>query len=117
MTDNYLDSTSVTPNSVVETMYDRYPTIVRNTAADYEQIDVTAQFFPFEDDGCTIDLDDDQRRIEYNDKAKAQRCEKGHCKPIEIVKSRYLSIKDNQKGYPLEITVKMSDGTEQKYKR
>ena len=36
---------------------------------------------------------------------------------LEIVKSRYLSIKDNQKGYPLEITVKMSDGTEQKYKR
>lgn len=54
---------------------------------------------------------------EYNDKSKAQQCEKGHCKPIEIVKSRYLSIKDNQKGYPLEITVKMSDGTEQKYKK
>ena len=70
LTDNYLDSTSVTPNSVVETMYDRYPTIVRNTAANYETIDVTAQFFPFEEDGCTIDLDDDQRRIEYNDKAK-----------------------------------------------
>lgn len=54
---------------------------------------------------------------EYNDKAKAQRCEKGHCKPIEIVKSRYLKIANNMKGYPLEITVKMADGTEQKYMR
>lgn len=54
---------------------------------------------------------------EYNDKSKAQNCEKGHCKPIEIVKSRYLSIDNNMKGYPIEIIVKMADGTEQKYKR
>ena len=49
---------------------------------------------------------------EYNDKTRAQHCEKGHCKPLEIIKERYLSA-----GYPLEITVKMADGTEQKYKR
>lgn len=54
---------------------------------------------------------------EYNEKMKAQRCEKNHCKPVEIVKCRYLCIQDNKKGYPLEITVKMADGTEQKYKR
>ena len=54
---------------------------------------------------------------EYNDKLKAQKCEKGHCKPVEIVKCRYLSLVNNNKGYPLEITVKMADGTEQKYKR
>ena len=54
---------------------------------------------------------------EYNDKTKAQHCEKGQCKPLEIIKARYLSVGNNAKGYPLEITVKMADGTEQKYKR
>ena len=49
---------------------------------------------------------------EYNDKSKAQHCEKGHCKPLEIIKRISFF-----KGYPLEITVKMADGTEQKYKR
>lgn len=54
---------------------------------------------------------------EYNNKSKAENCEKRHCKPIEIVKCRYLSIDNNMKGYPIEITVKMADGIEQKYKR
>lgn len=54
---------------------------------------------------------------EYKEKTRAQKCEKSHCKPLEIVKCRYLSIDNNKKGYPLEITVKMDDGTEQKYKR
>ena len=71
LTDNYLDSTSVTPNTVVETMYDTYPTIVRNTNANYETIDVSAQFFPVsEDDNCSIDIENDQRRIDYSDKVK-----------------------------------------------
>lgn len=54
---------------------------------------------------------------EYNDKSKAQNCEKGHCQPKEIVKCRYLSIVNNAKGYPAEIDIKMEDGTVQKYKR
>lgn len=54
---------------------------------------------------------------EYNDKNKAQTCEKGHCKPIEIVRAHYLSLANNYKGYPNNITVKMADGTEQIYKR
>ena len=29
---------------------------------------------------------------EYNDKTRAQHCEKGHCKPLEIIKERYLSV-------------------------
>ena len=53
---------------------------------------------------------------EYNDRAKAQNCEEGHCKPTEIVKGRYLSIDQNIKGYPINITVKMADGTTQRYK-
>ena len=40
---------------------------------------------------------------EYNDKAKAQGCEKGHKKPIEIIKASYISIsnviiKDSEAG-------------------
>ena len=53
---------------------------------------------------------------EYNDKAKAQNCEKGHCKPIEIVKCRYSSIDNNIRDYPIEIIVKMEDGTTHRYK-
>ena len=69
LTDNYLDSTSVVPNTVVETMYETYPTIVRNTNANYETIDVNASFYPVDED-CMIDMEDDQRRINYSDKAK-----------------------------------------------
>lgn len=69
LTDNYLDNTSVVPSNVVTTMYDRYPTIVRNTAANYEEITVNAQFFPLKDDGCSYDIED-QKRIDYNKRAK-----------------------------------------------
>ena len=71
ISDNYLDNVSQVPQQSVVTMYDRYPTIVRNTAANYEEITVNAQFFPTEEDGCTIDLDgDEQKRIDYNNRAK-----------------------------------------------
>ncbi len=70
ITDNYFDNTSIVPNSVITTMYDRYPTIVSNSEANYEEVTVNAQFFPTEEDGCTIDLDDDKKRIQYNRKAK-----------------------------------------------
>ena len=70
ISDNYLDNVSQMPQQSVVTMYDRYPTIVRNTAANYEEITVNAQFFPTEEDGCTINLDDEQKRIDYNKRAK-----------------------------------------------
>lgn len=54
---------------------------------------------------------------EYNDESKAQVCEKGHKKPVEIVKAGYVSIDNNKTGYPIRITVKMSDGSEHTYKR
>ena len=69
LTDNYLDSTSVVPNTVVETMYETYPTIVRNTNANYETIDINAQFYPVDED-CMLDMEDDERRIDYSNKAK-----------------------------------------------
>lgn len=70
LSDNYLDNTSIVPQQTITTMYDRYPTIVRNTEANYEEITVNAQFFPTDEDGCEIMLDDDQRRINYNNAAK-----------------------------------------------
>ena len=70
LTDNYLDSTSVTPNTVVETMYDTYPTIVRNTNANYETISVNASFYPSDENECITMIDDDAKRIDYGDKAK-----------------------------------------------
>lgn len=70
ITDNYLDNTSVVPNSVVQTMYEKYPTVIRNSAANYEEITVNAQFFPTSEDGCDIEWEDDAKRIEYNNKAK-----------------------------------------------
>ncbi|WWR16815.1 hypothetical protein V1224_05115 [Lachnospiraceae bacterium JLR.KK008] len=70
LSDNYLDNTSIVPQQTVTTMYDKYPTIVRNTEANYEEITVNAQFFPTADNGCEYILDDDQRRINYNNAAK-----------------------------------------------
>lgn len=54
---------------------------------------------------------------EYNDKRVAEACEKCHKQPKEITGARYLSKAQNGQGYPVSITVKMSDGTHQIYKR
>ncbi len=70
ITDNYLDNTSIVPNSVVNTMYDRYPTIVGNSAANYEEVTVNAQFFPNDGNGCIHISDNDKERISYNKQAK-----------------------------------------------
>lgn len=69
LTDMNLDNVSVTPNSIVETMYDRYPTIVRNTEANYEQITVNAEFIPYIDD-CLLDFSEDVIRTRYNREVK-----------------------------------------------
>lgn len=70
VSDNFFDSTSVVPNSVVTTMYDTYPTIVRNTNANYEEFSVSASFYPVDEAGCVVMVEDDKQRIEYSDKAK-----------------------------------------------
>lgn len=66
--DNNLDTTAVVPNSVVETMWDKYPTIVRNTNANYETIQVNASFIPG-DATCDTDWDDEVGLTEYSRKA------------------------------------------------
>lgn len=67
-TDNNLDTTAVVPNSVIETMWDKYPTIVRNTEANYETIQVNASFVPGEDN-CDTDWDDEKSMVEYSRRA------------------------------------------------
>ena len=59
LTDGFLDTTAVVPNGVIETMYDKYPTIVRNTNANYETIEVNASFMPVEE--CQIVTDDNEK--------------------------------------------------------
>lgn len=54
---------------------------------------------------------------EYNNIEQCEKCEKSHKKPIEITKSSYLSITQNQKGYPNKIYVSFDDGRTVEYKR
>lgn len=62
--DNF-STTAVVPNSVVETMWDKYPTIVRNTNANYETITVTGSFMKgFED--CSEDWEDEVGNMAYS---------------------------------------------------
>lgn len=68
--DNYFDSTTPSTSSVVTTMYDKYPTVVRNSDANYEEVSVTASFFPLDETGgCDFDVSD-KARIKYLNKAK-----------------------------------------------
>lgn len=54
---------------------------------------------------------------EYKNKYSCQRCEKGHIKPLEIVKQKYVSIGNDASGYPVWIEVEMSNGKVVRYKR
>ena len=67
-TDNDIDTTAVVPNSVIETMWDRYPTVIRNTEANYETIQLTASFIEG-DITCDTDWDDEVKNMEYSRRA------------------------------------------------
>lgn len=77
ITDGYCDVTDVHPNSTLELLHNRYPTVVRNTMANYETITVNGDFLPYDDKNC-IDLDilndddghNDRRRILYRREIK-----------------------------------------------
>ncbi len=56
-------------------------------------------------------------QTEYTDRKQAEACEKCHNHPVKIIGTRYLSMNQNRAGYPVCITVKMSDGKEIIYKR
>ena len=47
---------------------------------------------------------------EYKDKESCKSCEKGHIKPLKIVKEKYISIKNNAGGYPISLDIEMTDG-------
>ena len=54
---------------------------------------------------------------QYKEKTVCQKCEKAHVKPVEIKDCKYIAMKDNLKGYPTQVHLKMADGTVQIYKR
>ena len=75
LTDGYCETVDQAPNAPITTLYERYPTIIRNTNAQYEEISVTATFLPYDDEtGECIDYEeiikDDRLRVLYNRKVK-----------------------------------------------
>ena len=54
---------------------------------------------------------------EYAAEKAAQECEASHKLPLSIVNVRHLSTGQNGTGYPVSVTVRMSDGKDITYKR
>ena len=54
---------------------------------------------------------------QYASRWDCETCESSHKIPKKIVGKRYVRKADNGSGYPVEISVEMSDGTIQTYKR
>lgn len=54
---------------------------------------------------------------EYAAKEDAMRCEKNHKIPQAVVSARHSPQGQNGTGYPITITVRMSDGKDIIYKR
>lgn len=79
LTDGGCETTAQTPSAPLVTLYDKFPTIVRNTDADYDEISVSAQFLPLEkedtENGTCMSYDDamedDRSRIAFSDKFKS----------------------------------------------
>ena len=78
LTDGYCDVVDVHPNSVLELLHNKYPTVVRNTIANYETITVEGDFLPYDDKDCLnlniLNEDDDnhndRKRILYRREIK-----------------------------------------------
>lgn len=54
---------------------------------------------------------------EYAAEKAALECEASNKLPLTIVNARHLSMGQNGPGYPVSITVRMSDGKDITYKR
>lgn len=54
---------------------------------------------------------------QYKSRQDCKKCESAHKNPIEIISERYVPYKNNERGYPIGIIVKMSDGERVEYKR
>lgn len=61
LTDGFCDTVSNVPSSTVVTMYDKYPTIIRNSEANYETVSVNAGFIEFDREKCEFIFDDARR--------------------------------------------------------
>ncbi len=75
LTDGSCDTTTQAPSETIMTLNDKYPSIVRNSSANYEEIQVSAQFLPDSgDSGECLDYDaameNDGARILYTRKFK-----------------------------------------------
>lgn len=70
LTDGFCDNVSNVPSSTIVTMYDKYPTIIRNSDACYETISVNAGFMEFDREKCEF-VDEDIRRLRYLKECKA----------------------------------------------
>lgn len=74
VTDGFCETVDQAPNAPITTLYERYPTIIRNTNAQYEEISVTATFLPVDENGECIDYDEvinnDRLRVLYSRKFK-----------------------------------------------
>lgn len=55
--------------------------------------------------------------VEYAAEKAAQECEASHKLPLSIVKVRHLPKGSGRDGYPVTVTVRMSDGQDITYKR
>ena len=72
LTDGSCNVTCNVPSTVVETLYNKYPTIVSNSNANYQTISVTASFYP---DVCDPDsITNDLERTKYIEKVLAFLC-------------------------------------------
>lgn len=66
LTDGNCDYTRTYPINMLQTLYNKYPTSVRNSFQNYDVINVEGSWVPTEsDDNCALEYEDDHARIIY----------------------------------------------------
>ena len=73
LTDGFCNTQDVAPSQAVETLHNRYPTIISNGKAQYETVTVEATFLPVDENGCYLEeafTDSTNARILYQRRLK-----------------------------------------------
>lgn len=70
LTDGFCNTNTVFPLSVISTLNNKYPTIVRNSSANYEEISVSARFYKFNKETCSFEIENDSIRNKYIEDCK-----------------------------------------------
>lgn len=72
LTDGFCNTQDVAPSQAVETLHNRYPTIISNGKAQYETVTVDACFLPLDENGCIPEeiWEDDNARVLYQRRFK-----------------------------------------------